>query len=41
MSYNIADHLHRMQVTLPIMEVMKIPQQKENFFKALEDENPK
>lgn len=30
-----------MEVTFPIMEVMKIPQQKENLFKALEDDNPK
>ena len=30
-----------MQVTLSIMEVMRIPQQKENIFKALEDENMK
>ena len=41
MTYNIVDHLHKMQVTFPIMEVMKTPQQKENLFKSLEDENPK
>lgn len=28
-------------MTFPIMQVMKIPQQKYNIFKALEDENPK
>lgn len=41
MPYNIVDHLHKMQVTLPIMEVMKIPPQKENLFKSLEYENSK
>lgn len=41
MSYNIVDHLHKMQVKLSIMEVMKIPQQKENVFRALEEETPK
>lgn len=41
MSYNIVNHLHKMQVTFPIMEVMKIPQQKDNLFKSFEDENLK
>ena len=31
-SYNIVDHLHKMQVILPIKEVMKIPQQKNIYF---------
>ena len=39
MSYNIVDHIHKMQVTLLIFEVKKILQQKKNIFKALEDEN--
>ena len=33
---NIIDHVNRMKVTLPIMEVMKILQQKENLINALE-----
>lgn len=31
MPCNIIDHLHKMKVTLPIMEVMEIPQQKKYF----------
>ena len=38
MSYNTVCHLHKMQVTLPIMDVMKILQQKNNLIKALENE---
>ena len=41
MSYNILDIVHKMQVTLPIMKVRKILQQKEFFFKALEEETLK
>lgn len=41
MSYNVFNHLHKMEVTLLIMEVMKIPQEKENIFKFLEEENLK
>ena len=41
MSYNILDQFINMQVILPIMEMMKIPQQKENLFKALEKETPR
>ena len=33
MSYNIVDHLHKIKVTLPIMEVMNIIQQKEKNLK--------
>lgn len=38
MSCNIVDNLHKMKVPLKIMEVMKIPQQKENWVKDLEEE---
>lgn len=38
MFYDIVDHIHKMKVMFPIMEVMKIPQQKENLIKILEDE---
>ena len=41
MSYNILDHLQKMKVALPIMGSIKIPQQKENLFKDLEDECPR
>lgn len=41
MSYKIVNHLNKIQVTLSIVEVMKIPQQKENLIKYLESETPK
>ena len=41
MSYNIMDRIQKMKVTLPMMEVTNIFQQKENFIKAIEDKNPR
>ena len=39
MYHNIVDHLQKMKVILSIIEVMEIPQQKENLFKYLEEES--
>lgn len=35
------DRIQKMKVTLPMMEVTNIFQQKENFIKAIEDKNPR
>lgn len=36
MSFNVVDRLNKMQLMLPIMEVTKMPQQKEKLIKALD-----
>jgi hypothetical protein len=38
-TYNIIDDFTKLQITLPFLEVMKIPQQKENLLKVLENED--
>jgi hypothetical protein len=35
MAYNVVDDLTKLQITLPFLEVVKIPQQKENLLKVL------
>jgi hypothetical protein len=37
MTYNIIDDLTKLQITLPFLEVVKIPQQKEILLKVLEN----
>lgn len=37
MTYNIMDGLLKLNITLPFMEVAKIPQQRENLLKILDD----
>jgi hypothetical protein len=50
MTYNVIDDLTKLRITLPFMEVVKIPQQRENILKILDEpsnrievvvENPK
>jgi hypothetical protein len=37
MTYNIMDDLLKLRITFPFMEVVKIPQQRENLLKILDD----
>jgi hypothetical protein len=37
MTYNVVDDLTKLQITFPFMEVVKIPQQRENVLKILDD----
>jgi hypothetical protein len=37
MTYNVVDELTRLWITLPFMEVVKIPQQRENMLNILDD----
>jgi hypothetical protein len=37
MTYNIMDDLSKLKITFPFMEVVKIPQQRENLLKILDD----
>jgi hypothetical protein len=37
MTYNIIDDISKIKITLPFMEVVKIPQQRENLLKILDD----
>jgi hypothetical protein len=37
MTYNIMDDLLKLRITFPFIEVVKIPQQRENILKILED----
>jgi hypothetical protein len=39
MIYNLLDELAKIIVNFPFMEVVKIPQQRENIFKILDDSN--
>jgi len=39
MNYNLVDKLSKLKITLPFMEVVKIPQQRENILKILDDTN--
>ena len=39
MNYNLVDELAKLRITLPFMEVVKIPQQRENILKILDDTN--
>jgi hypothetical protein len=39
MNYNLVDELTKLHITLPFMEVVKIPQQRENILKILDDTN--
>jgi hypothetical protein len=39
MNYNLVDELAKLKITLPFMEVVKIPQQRENILKILDDTN--
>ena len=41
MPYNIVEHIQKMKVTIPIIEVMKVPLKKENLMKSSEDEKPR
>jgi hypothetical protein len=41
MTYNVIDDLAKLKITLPFMEVVKIPQQRENMFKILDDSSPR
>jgi len=37
MTYNIMDDILKLRITFPFMEVIKIPQQRENLLKMLDD----
>jgi hypothetical protein len=37
MTYNVVDELTKLQITFPFMEVVKIPQQRENILNILDD----
>jgi hypothetical protein len=37
MTYNVVEDLNKLRITLPFIEVVKIPQQRENIFKLLDD----
>jgi hypothetical protein len=37
MTYNVIDDLTKLRITLPFMEVVKIPQQRENILKILDE----
>jgi hypothetical protein len=39
MTYNVIDDLAKLRITFPFMEVVKIPQQRENILKILDDSN--
>jgi hypothetical protein len=39
MNYNLVDELAKLIITLPFMEVVKIPQHRENILKILDDSN--
>jgi hypothetical protein len=39
MTYNVIDDLSKLGITFPFMEVVKIPQQRENILKILDDSN--
>jgi hypothetical protein len=39
MNYNLVYELAKLMITLPFMEVFKIPQQRENLLKILDDTN--
>jgi hypothetical protein len=37
MKYNVVEDLSKLRITLPFTEVVKIPQQRENILKLLDD----
>jgi hypothetical protein len=37
MTYNVVEYLSKLRITLPFTEVVKIPQQRENILKLLDD----
>jgi hypothetical protein len=37
MTYNVIDDLSKLRITFPFMEVVKIPQQRENLLRILDD----
>jgi hypothetical protein len=37
MMYNVVDDLRKLRITLPFTEVVKIPQQRENILKLLDE----
>jgi hypothetical protein len=37
MTYNVIDDLSKLIITFPFMEVVKIPQQRENLLRILDD----
>jgi len=37
MTYNVIDDLTKLRITLPFMEVVKIPQQRENILKIIDE----
>jgi hypothetical protein len=39
MAYNVVDDLTKLHITLPFLEVVKIPQQKENILKVMGNED--
>jgi len=39
MTYNVVDDVTKLRITLPFMEVIKIPQHKENIIKILDETN--
>ena len=39
MNYNVIDDLSKLRITLPFTEVVKIPQQRENILKLLDEPN--
>jgi hypothetical protein len=39
MNYNVVDELNKICITFPFMEVVKIPQQRDNILKILDDMN--
>jgi hypothetical protein len=41
MNYNLIDDLAKLIITFPFMEVVNIPQQRENILKILDDSNTK
>jgi hypothetical protein len=39
MKYNMVDELTKLQITLPFIEVVKIPKKRENILNILDDMN--
>jgi hypothetical protein len=37
MTYNVIDDLSKLRITFPFMEVVKIPQQRKNILKILDE----
>jgi hypothetical protein len=41
MNYNVVEDLSKLRITLPFIEVLKIPQQRENILRLLDDPSEK